>query len=61
MRKIISISIDETLLKQIDKSRGIATRSKFIETMLRVAKWRCQSAWNSLDWARPPEFPGKTI
>lgn len=61
MRKIISISLDENTIKRIDEARGLATRSKFIESMLMVAEWKCQDTWNSTQWVRPPEFPEKSI
>lgn len=59
MRKIISISLDEDMIKRIDEERGLATRSKFIESMLMVAEWRCKNAWNNTQWVRPQEFPEK--
>lgn len=34
MKKIISLSIDENLLKKIDEARRLATRSRFIENIL---------------------------
>lgn len=43
MKKIISISLDEDTIKKVDAARGLATRSKFIESMLMVAEWRCQN------------------
>lgn len=34
MKKIISLSIEENILKEIDEKRGIVTRSKFIELII---------------------------
>jgi hypothetical protein len=36
MKKRISITIDENLLKKIDKKRGITPRSTYIENILMV-------------------------
>jgi len=37
MKERITISIDKDLLKQIDELRGIASRSAYIESLLRKA------------------------
>ena len=37
MRVSVSLSLDEDLLKIIDKQRGLATRSRFIEYKLNKA------------------------
>lgn len=52
MKKIISISIDETTLKNIDKARGLASRSKFIETILFIKEWKDQSNLNNIESIR---------
>jgi len=39
MRKKISITIDEQVLNKVDKDRGLISRSRFIEEILKRGKY----------------------